>query len=151
MIFRAFAAKIPRPFSVCFNPYNCSIEVLDSKDRLQQYTRRIKGMNIQEIIYKELVQAVLMGWISGREVHLFCLKIESFECLYSICIAQSYRRIICRGMSLYQVTTLSPTMACVNKRLGSLPLVKSILGISQDGINQITIGELIKDRHIANT
>ncbi|XP_072015551.1 phenylalanine-4-hydroxylase-like [Amphiura filiformis] len=41
--FRAFAAKIPRPFCVRYNPYNCSIEVLDSKEKLQQYTSNLKG------------------------------------------------------------------------------------------------------------
>lgn len=41
--FREFAAKIPRPFSVRYNPYTQSVEVLDSKDQIMKLANDIRG------------------------------------------------------------------------------------------------------------
>lgn len=40
---REFAAKIPRPFSVRYNPYTQSVEVLDSKDQIMKLANDIRG------------------------------------------------------------------------------------------------------------
>ena len=40
---RAFAATIPRPFSVRYNPYTLCVEVIDSKDQIINLTKTIKG------------------------------------------------------------------------------------------------------------
>ncbi|CAH3147305.1 unnamed protein product [Porites lobata] len=40
---REFAAKIPRPFSVRYNPYTQSVEVLDSKDQIMKLTSDIRS------------------------------------------------------------------------------------------------------------
>lgn len=42
-VFREFAAKIPRPFSVRYNPYTQSVEVLDSKDQIMKLANDIRG------------------------------------------------------------------------------------------------------------
>lgn len=41
--FREFAAKIPRPFSVRYNPFTQSVEVLDSKDQIMKLANDIRG------------------------------------------------------------------------------------------------------------
>ncbi|KAJ7330171.1 hypothetical protein OS493_022690 [Desmophyllum pertusum] len=40
---RECAAKIPRPFSVRYNPYTQSVEVLDSKDQIMKLANDIRG------------------------------------------------------------------------------------------------------------
>ncbi|KAK7107071.1 phenylalanine-4-hydroxylase-like [Littorina saxatilis] len=40
---RSFAATIPRPFSVRYNPYTSSIDVIDSKDDIANFARDIRG------------------------------------------------------------------------------------------------------------
>ncbi|XP_022099178.1 phenylalanine-4-hydroxylase-like isoform X2 [Acanthaster planci] len=40
---RAFAATIPRPFTVRYNPYTQSIEVLDSKEKLLKVAEQLNG------------------------------------------------------------------------------------------------------------
>jgi hypothetical protein len=45
---RAFAATIPRPFSVRYNPYTLCVEVIDSKDQIINLTKTIKGNNIDK-------------------------------------------------------------------------------------------------------
>ncbi|XP_022792215.1 phenylalanine-4-hydroxylase-like isoform X2 [Stylophora pistillata] len=51
---REFAAKIPRPFSVRYNPYTQSVEVLDSKDQIMKLANDIKGdvATLQEALGK---------------------------------------------------------------------------------------------------
>jgi phenylalanine-4-hydroxylase len=39
---REFAASLNRPFSVRYNPYTESIEVLDSKEKVHQYAQNIR-------------------------------------------------------------------------------------------------------------
>ncbi|XP_033740977.1 phenylalanine-4-hydroxylase-like [Pecten maximus] len=46
---RAYADTIPRPFTVRYNPYTQSMEVIDNKNQLLNLTRTIKGdMNLLE-------------------------------------------------------------------------------------------------------
>lgn len=40
---REFAARIPRPFSVRYNPYTQSVEVLDSKDQILKLANDIRA------------------------------------------------------------------------------------------------------------
>ncbi|XP_033101997.1 phenylalanine-4-hydroxylase-like isoform X2 [Anneissia japonica] len=40
---KTFAASIPRPFSVHYNPYTQTVEVLDKKDKLKDLATNIKG------------------------------------------------------------------------------------------------------------
>ena len=42
-LYREFAARIPRPFSVRYNPYTQSVEVLDSKDQILKLANDIRA------------------------------------------------------------------------------------------------------------
>lgn len=42
-LYREFAARIPRPFSVRYNPYTQSVEVLDSKDQILKLANAIRA------------------------------------------------------------------------------------------------------------
>ena len=41
-IFRLFAAKMPRPFSVRYNPFTQSLDVLESKDDLTRFGKDLQ-------------------------------------------------------------------------------------------------------------
>ena len=43
LLYREFAAKIPRPFSVRYNPYTQSVEVMDSKDQIMKLASDIRA------------------------------------------------------------------------------------------------------------
>ena len=43
---RSFAATIPRPFTVRYNAYTQSVEVLNSKEQILNLTHAIKGKMI---------------------------------------------------------------------------------------------------------
>ncbi|XP_069121035.1 phenylalanine-4-hydroxylase-like [Argopecten irradians] len=46
---RAYADTIPRPFTVRYNPYTQTVEVIDNKNQILKLTRRIKGdLNLLE-------------------------------------------------------------------------------------------------------
>ncbi|XP_078000010.1 tyrosine 3-monooxygenase-like [Glandiceps talaboti] len=40
---RHFASKLERPFEVCYNPYNQTIELLDSKEKIQEKMSNVKA------------------------------------------------------------------------------------------------------------
>lgn len=43
LIPREFASQLKRPFSVRYNPYTETIEVLDTKEKLVRYASNIRG------------------------------------------------------------------------------------------------------------
>ncbi|XP_060069239.1 phenylalanine-4-hydroxylase-like [Ylistrum balloti] len=52
---RAYADTIPRPFSVRYNPYTQTVEVIDNKNQLLNLTRSIKGdLNLLEDALKKV-------------------------------------------------------------------------------------------------
>ena len=44
-VYRQYAATIPRPFSVRYNPYTQSVEVINTKQQIVNLTRDIKGQS----------------------------------------------------------------------------------------------------------
>jgi phenylalanine-4-hydroxylase len=40
---REFAAKLARPFAVQYDPYTCTVQVLDSREKIKNYIMEIKG------------------------------------------------------------------------------------------------------------
>ena len=57
--YRAFAATIPRPFSVRYNPYTLCVEVIDSKDQIINLTKTIKGNNINNVSFCQHLASIV--------------------------------------------------------------------------------------------
>ena len=53
--FSAFAATIPRPFSVRYNAYTQSVEVLNSKEQIINLAQNIRGESCQYMEERSLV------------------------------------------------------------------------------------------------
>ena len=61
---RQYALTIPRPFTVHFNPYTQTIEVVDGKDQIINIVRTLRSMSIARYIIIEKTDLTLF---------LFCL------------------------------------------------------------------------------
>ena len=129
---REYAGKIQRPFTVRYDPYTQSIEVLDSVDEMVSMVGGLKddlGLLTQALAK---IQALQWSWevvyyiLTKSCISLSDDRIITAVCLHSYCGGLGVKFLLCVDeiscLKVWEVHALILAIKCRAERLGSLPL-----------------------------